>query len=223
MKGLGRFFAVMMALTLMPASALAASEAPATPREMAPQHSGVVVAARAGDFTLVTLGNWPVQRQRDLLDRHDASANFQRRTQPTTAISGHSRNNIFRRAIYLRDVLAAERQYALPHGLLDALIWTESRYNPLALSKAGAAGLGQLMPATARELGVINRYDPSSNLSGAARYLRQLLDRFGVVHLAIAAYNAGPGAIQDAHGIPNNAETPGYVQSVLIAWRNLAR
>jgi len=82
--------------------------------------------------------------------------------------------------------------------LLDALIWTESRCNPLAVSKAGAAGLGQLMPGTARELGVANRFDPRANLSGAARYLRQMLDRFGSSHLALAAYNAGPGAVEQA-------------------------
>lgn len=125
----------------------------------------------------------------------------------------------FRRAAYLPHVYAAETKYALPVGLLDALVWTESRYDPLAVSRAGAAGLGQLMPGTARELGVINRFDPLENISGAARYLRQMLDRFGVVHLALAAYNAGPGAVERAKGIPRNGETPGYVRSVLDRWR----
>ena len=125
----------------------------------------------------------------------------------------------FQRAIYLPHVYAAETQYALPAGLLDALIWTESRYNPLAISKAGAAGLGQLMPGTARELGIANRFDPLPNLVGAARYLRQMLDKFGVVHLAIASYNAGPGAVERAGGIPRNGETPAYVRDVLRQWR----
>ena len=88
----------------------------------------------------------------------------------------------FRRASYLPHVYAAEAQYSLPSGLLDALVWTESRYNPMAISKAGAAGLGQLMPGTARELGVSNRFDPKANILGAAQYLRQMLDKFGVVH-----------------------------------------
>ena len=101
---------------------------------------------------------------------------------------------------------------------MDALIWTESRYNPLAVSGAGAAGLGQLMPGTARELGVFNRLDPRANLIGAARYLKQMLDKFGMVHLAVAAYNAGPGAVERAGGIPLNGETPGYVRSVLEFW-----
>jgi soluble lytic murein transglycosylase-like protein len=124
----------------------------------------------------------------------------------------------FRRASYLPHVYAAEAQYALPSGLLDALVWTESRYNPLAISKAGAAGLGQLMPGTARDVGVSNRFDPMANIFGAARYLRQMLDKFGVVHLAIAAYNAGPGAVERAGGIPRNGETPAYVRNVLRNW-----
>ncbi|AXU20345.1 lytic transglycosylase [Novosphingobium sp. THN1] len=125
----------------------------------------------------------------------------------------------FRRASYLPHVYAAEAKYSLPSGLLDALVWTESRYNPLAVSPAGAAGLGQLMPATAKELGVFNRFDPMANIFGAARYLRQMLDRFGVVHLAVAAYNAGPGAVERAGGIPRNGETPEYVRNVLQSWK----
>lgn len=124
----------------------------------------------------------------------------------------------FRRAAYLPHVYAAEAQYGLPTGLLDALIWTESRYNPFAVSGAGAAGLGQLMPKTARELGVANRFDPRANLWAAARYLRQMLDKFGVVHLALAAYNAGPRAVERAGGIPLNGETPSYVRNVLEFW-----
>ena len=116
-------------------------------------------------------------------------------------------------------VYAAEMRYALPTGLLDALVWTESRYNPLAVSRVGAAGLGQLMPATARELGVSNRFDPMANIDGAARYLRQMLDRFGTVHLALAAYNAGPRAVTRAGGIPRNGETPVYVRNVLRRWK----
>lgn len=103
-----------------------------------------------------------------------------------------------------------------------ALIWAESRFNPLAVSPAGAAGLAQLMPTTARELGVINRHDPRQNIDGGARYLRQMLDRFGSVHLALAAYNAGPGAVMKPGGIPRNREAPGYVRSVLDRWMSYA-
>ena len=136
-----------------------------------------------------------------------AQARNARRTEPS-----------FRRAVYLPHVYAAEAQYQLPPGLLDALIWTESRYNPFAVSGAGAAGLGQLMPKTAQDLGVANRFDPRANLWAAARYLRQLLDKFGVVHLAVAAYNAGPRAVERAGGIPLNGETPGSVRNVLEFW-----
>ena len=125
----------------------------------------------------------------------------------------------FRRAGYLPHIYAAEAQFALPPGLLDALVWTESRYNPFAISKAGAVGLGQLMPGTAKDMGVTNRYDPQSNIFGAARYLRQMIDKFGMVHLALAAYNAGPRAVERSGGIPRNGETPTYVRNVLRSWQ----
>lgn len=129
------------------------------------------------------------------------------------------RASSFARTTWLPWVYAAENRHGLPLGLLDALIWTESRYNPMALSHAGAVGLAQLMPGTAGELGVANRYDPVASIEGGARYLRQMLDRFGTVHLAVAAYNAGPNAVARARGIPLNGETPNYVRNVLGRWR----
>jgi soluble lytic murein transglycosylase-like protein len=105
---------------------------------------------------------------------------------------------------------------------LQALIWTESRFNPMAISPAGAAGLAQLMPGTARYLGVTNRHDPVASIDGGARYLREMLDKFGQIHLALAAYNAGPGAVLRAGGIPRNNETPGYVRSVLGRWQAIS-
>lgn len=127
-----------------------------------------------------------------------------------------------RRRIFLPKVMEVERHLALPKGLLDALIWTESRYNTFATSKAGAVGLGQLMPQTAKELGVTNRMEPHGNLWAAARYLRQLIDKFGTIHLALAAYNAGPGRVEAARGIPQNQETPHYVRTVLNNWKRFA-
>ena len=100
-------------------------------------------------------------------------------------------------------------------SLLAALVWQESRWNPQALSPKGAIGLAQLMPATARDLGVDPR-DPVANLTGGARYLRQLLDGFdGNVEKALAAYNAGAGRVRKANGIPAIRETQDYVRSIV--------
>lgn len=180
--------------------------------------AGYRVDGSAGEFQLVTHGVWlaPVQIAGSALAANQPtglgpSKRHKIQKAPATQPS-------FRRATYLPHVYAAEAQFGLPTGLLDALIWTESRYNPFAVSGAGAAGLGQLMPKTARELGVANRFDPRANLWAAARYLRQMLDKFGVVHLAVAAYNAGPGAVERAGGIPLNGETPSYVRNVLSIW-----
>ncbi|MBS0482001.1 MAG: lytic transglycosylase domain-containing protein [Proteobacteria bacterium] len=105
---------------------------------------------------------------------------------------------------------AADRAGISP-VLLEALVWQESRWNPRAVSPVGAIGLGQLMPGTARHLGV-DPWDPQANLIGAALYLRQQLDRFGGnVELALAAYNAGPGRVEKAGGIPRITETRNYV------------
>jgi soluble lytic murein transglycosylase-like protein len=179
---------------------------------------GYRLAQTADGFQLVEHGIWEVPRATaarasEEIASAEVGPSQGRRPKATTGLNG------FRRAAYLPHVYATEAQFGLPAGLLDALIWTESRYNPFAISKAGAAGLGQLMPGTAKELGVANRFDPLANLSGAARYLRQMLDRFGTVHMALAAYNAGPGAVERAGGIPLNGETPAYVRNVLQRWR----
>lgn len=99
--------------------------------------------------------------------------------------------------------------------LLSALVWQESRWNAQAVSPKGAMGLAQLMPATARDLGV-NPADPVQNLTGGARYLRYLLDEFGGdVEKALAAYNAGPARVRSAGGVPAIAETRAYVASIV--------
>jgi len=180
--------------------------------------AGYRVDGSTGDFQLVTHGVWqaPVQIAGPVTIPIQPTGLGSSRPRKIQKAAGAQPS--FRRAAYLPHVYAAEAQHGLPSGLLDALIWTESRYNPFAISGAGAAGLGQLMPKTARELGVANRFDPRANLWAAARYLRQMLDKFGVVHLAVAAYNAGPGAVERAGGIPLNGETPSYVRNVLSFW-----
>jgi hypothetical protein len=115
---------------------------------------------------------------------------------------------------------AAGRQYNIDPRLLSAIARAESGYNPNARSAAGAVGLMQLMPGTARSLGVVNPLDPKQAAYGAARLLEQLLKQFnGNVTLAIAAYNAGPGAVKKYGGIPPYAETKAYVSRVLGYWR----
>lgn len=104
--------------------------------------------------------------------------------------------------------------------LVRALIQAESGYNARALSNKGAIGLMQLMPDTASELNIRNPYDPDQNIKGGTMYLRQMIDHFaGKVELAIAAYNAGPGAVEKHGGIPPFAETRDYVRRVLALWR----
>lgn len=95
--------------------------------------------------------------------------------------------------------------------LFETLIERESAFNPKAVSPKGARGLGQLMPGTATDLGVADPFDPISNLDGAARYLVEQLARFGSVEHALAAYNAGPGAVAKHGGVPPYAETRAYV------------
>ena len=104
--------------------------------------------------------------------------------------------------------------------LFAALVWSESNFSPGVVSHAGALGLAQLMPGTARGLGVDPR-DPLDNLDGGARYLRTQLETFGRVDLALAAYNAGPGRVQRAGGIPDIVETQVYVQRVLDRYERL--
>lgn len=113
---------------------------------------------------------------------------------------------------------AAINQAAVDAGvdarLLAALVWAESGFKPGAISRSGAIGLTQLMPATARQLGV-DPHDPLQNLAGGARYLAFTLARFGTVELGLAAYNAGPVRVERAGGIPDIAETRAYVPRVL--------
>lgn len=121
-----------------------------------------------------------------------------------------------RRHAYDGYIRRAADRYQLPESLLRAVIHTESNYNSRALSRVGAMGLMQLMPATARSLGVEKPYDPQQNIFGGARYLRLLANRYGGdMVLVLAAYNAGAGNVEKYGGVPPFAETRAYVQSTL--------
>jgi soluble lytic murein transglycosylase-like protein len=106
-------------------------------------------------------------------------------------------------------------------ALIEAIIQVESSFRSDAVSHSGATGLMQLMPGTARDLDVIDRYNPRENIHGGVKYISKLMKRFdNNMMLAIAAYNAGPAAVERYNGVPPNAETPRYVKKVIKAYHD---
>jgi soluble lytic murein transglycosylase-like protein len=124
------------------------------------------------------------------------------------------------RLAYEDEILAAARVFTVDDSLIRAIIHAESAYQPEALSPRGAQGLMQLMPATQKELQIIDVFDPVSNIEGGTRYLSDLLQQFDQsVELATAAYNAGPGAVREYGAVPPYQETRDYVRRVKILHR----
>jgi Transglycosylase SLT domain len=128
-------------------------------------------------------------------------------------LSGHLQQ-VSRQDLLDLIVRHADRQ-RLSQRLVQAVVQVESGYNPNARSHKGAMGLMQLMPDTARMLAVVNPFDPEENVRGGTDYLRSMLDRFGDLQLALAAYNAGPSAVERHRGVPPFRETRRYVERIL--------
>lgn len=117
--------------------------------------------------------------------------------------------------MYVQPIEEAAGYFGVDPALVRAVIHAESAFNKFAVSPKGARGLMQLMPATARELGVANSFEPEDNIWGGVKYLSQLLQRLGSEPLAVAAYNAGEGPVRKYNGIPPYSETQSYVSRVL--------
>lgn len=130
---------------------------------------------------------------------------------------GSTYKNLFEGANqYASIIKKASATYDVPEKLIVSVMKQESNFNPSVQSTAGATGLMQLMPGTAKYLGVKNSLDPEQNIMGGTKYLRMMLDKFdNDTSLALAAYNAGPGNVQKYNGIPPFKETSNYVKNVL--------
>ena len=156
-----------------------------------------------------------IQRYLDNMDAAENGASSANSSQTQTAASqGLKYNGSFKDLFQ-----AASKKYGVDEKLIESIVKAESNFNPSAVSSAGAQGLMQLMPATAQGLGVNNPLDPAQNVDGGVRFLRQLLDHYnGNVSLAVAAYNAGPGAVDRYGGVPPYTETQTYVKRVLASY-----
>lgn len=142
---------------------------------------------------------------------------------PASAVAHTHLNAAAIPAAYQVKVAELAARFDLSPALIEALVWQESRWRTGAVSPVGARGLAQLMPGTAREMGV-DAGDPFANLEGGVRYLREQMDRFGGdVERALAAYNAGPGRVIQSGGVPRIRETQTYVASIMGRLSNHSR
>ena len=166
-------------------------------------HANVFERKQNGNLVDISQPAWRTDPSSDGIGRYDP------RTQ--AASDNSPSQNVVRQHIQV-----TATRFGVDRNLVDAVAWQESRYNPRAISTAGAIGVMQLMPGTAQQLGVHNPHDVGQNVVGGTAYLRQQLERFGNnVPLALAAYNAGPGAVIKYGGIPPYRETQNYVRKIM--------
>lgn len=166
-------------------------------------HADVFELTKSGDLVEISRPAWQPE---PAVVENESGVSPQGLVQPASPTTQHVRQQI----------QASAAQYGVSADLVDAVAWQESRYNARAKSSAGAMGVMQLMPGTARQLGVSDPHDISQNVAGGTAYLREQLLRFGNnVPLALAAYNAGPGAVLKHGGIPPYRETQNYVRTIM--------
>ena len=153
----------------------------------------------------------------DLLTNPVTRVNAQLYT--NTASTSAIRNDYTDKSKIQNLISRVSQKHGVDEKLVNALVKQESGFNPNAKSKVGAMGLMQLMPATAKGLGVTNPMDPEQNVEGGVKYLKSMLDKYnGNIILALAAYNAGPAAVDKYDGVPPYKETQNYVKSILTTY-----
>ena len=158
--------------------------------------------------------NTPVQKDAELI--------IKEKKEPVTPSANNTTTYSSDNSLESYKVLAEKtaKRYALDPDLVKAVIEIESGWNPRAVSSRGAIGLMQLMPDTAMDMGVRNPYDPEQNIEGGVKYLKRLVDRFGDIKLALAAYNAGPSVVKRYGSVPPYTETLLYVQDILFQFNS---
>ena len=221
-----RMKAKSLILPAVPFVALLAAAAPAS-AEIAFLSSGRTLSIKAhrvdGDNVVLTLrSGGEVTCNRDLITKIEpdevpyVDPDAPKAAEPTTAPASEQDDPSLNETPYGEIIAAASETYGVNPMLVRALIEVESRFRPTARSRKGAMGLMQLMPSTAREYNVRNPFEPKANIEAGIKHLKTLIDRFGSsIELGLAAYNAGPGAVEKFNGVPPYRETRNYVSRIL--------